>query len=214
MYLPDHFREDRPEVLRAFIGQHPLGALVVVTADGLTANHIPMLWHEREGTPGLLQGHIARANPLWKTVAAETPVLVIFGGANRYLTPSWYPAKQQHGKVVPTWNYAVVHAHGTIRFSEDHEQTLRHVSAMTNIQEASRTEPWQVSDAPREFIDSQLKRIVPFEVAITRLVGKFKSSQHRTEDEREAVVAALEAEGVPAADRAELIRQPVPREPN
>jgi transcriptional regulator len=211
VYVPDQFREERPEVLRAFIAKHPLGALVAVTADGLTANHIPMLWHEREGTPGILRGHLARANPLWKVMPAETQVLVIFGGANRYITPTWYPGKQEHGKVVPTWNYSVVHAHGTIRFVDDRDHGLRHLGEMTDRQEASRPEPWKVSDAPAGFIEPMLSRIVPFEIAVTRLIGKFKASQHRPEDERNAVAAALAADGVSAEDLDELVRAPPPR---
>ncbi|HEV7717241.1 MAG TPA: FMN-binding negative transcriptional regulator [Steroidobacteraceae bacterium] len=212
MYIPNQFREEKPEVLRAFIARHPLGALVAVTADGLTANHFPMLWHEREGTAGVLLGHVARANTLWKALAPDATVLVIFGGANRYISPSWYPAKQEHGKVVPTWNYAVVHAHGTVRFAaEDHDRSLRHLEALTNHQEMSRADPWKVSDAPADYIASMLKNVVPFEIAVTRLEGKFKASQHRPEDERQAVVAALAAEGVPAADCDEVIRAPTPR---
>jgi transcriptional regulator len=208
MYNPDQFREERPEVLRGFIAQHPLGALVAVTAEGLTANHIPMLWHEREGTPGVLHGHLARANPLWKAVAPEASVLVIFGGANRYITPSWYPGKQEHGKVVPTWNYSVVHAHGTIRFLESHDHGLRQVRELTDRQEAPRAEPWKVSDAPADFIETMLSRIVPFEITVTRLIGKFKANQHRPEGERDAVTAALVAEGVSPADLHEVIRAP------
>ena len=211
MYIPDQFREERPEVLRAFIARHPLGALVAVTADGLTANHIPMLWHEREGTPGVLQGHLARANPLWKTLSPEALVLVICGGANRYISPSWYPAKQEHGKVVPTWNYSVVHAHGTIRFIEDPHHGLRHVRELTDHQETSRSEPWGVADAPAEFIDPMLSRIMPFEIAVTSLIGKFKASQHRPESERAAVAAELAAEGISDAEMNEVIRAPAQR---
>jgi transcriptional regulator len=211
MYIPDQFREERLEVLRAFVAHHPLGALVAVTADGLTANHIPMLCHEREGTRGILQGHVARANPLWEGLAPDAPVLVIFGGANRYITPSWCPGKQQHGKVVPTWNYSVVHAHGTIRFVDNAHYGLRHVQELTDRQEASRPDPWKVSGAPADFIERMLSRIVPFEITVTRLIGKFKASQHRPESERHAVAAALAADGVPAADRDEVIRAPAPR---
>ena len=211
MYNPDQFREERSEVLRAFIAQHLLGALVAVTADGLTANHIPMLWEEREGTPGVLKGHVARANPLWRTTAPDSTVLVIFGGADRYITPSWYPAKQEHGKVVPTWNYSVVHAYGTIRFDENRDRGLLHVTELTDRQEASRPEPWKVSDAPADYIEALLGRIVSFEIAVTRLVGKFKASQHRPEGERSAVTAALAAEGASAADLNEVIRSPEPR---
>jgi transcriptional regulator len=169
-----------------------------------------MLWHARGDTPGVLQGHVARANPLWKALAPDAPVLVIFGGANRYITPSWYPGKREHGKVVPTWNYSVVHAHGTIRFIDDCEHSLRHVRELTDRQEASRREPWKVADAPADFIDQMLSRIIPFEIAVTRLIGKFKASQHRHESERLAVAAALAREDVPAVDRDEVIRAPVP----
>lgn len=208
MYNPDQFREERPEVLRSFIAGHPLGALIVVTADGLTANHIPMLWKERSGTAGVLQGHLARANPLWQMAAPDTAVLVIFGGANRYITPSWYPAKQEHGKVVPTWNYSVVHAHGTLRFDERPDRALLNVTELTDRQEASRTDPWKVSDAPADYVEAMLGRIVSFEIALTRLVGKFKASQHRPEAERNAVSAALTAEGLSAGDVNEVVRSP------
>jgi transcriptional regulator len=156
----------------------------------------------------VLRGHVARANAVWKSVAPDTPVLVIFGGANHYITPSWYPAKQEHGKVVPTWNYAVVHAHGNVRFADEKGRSLEYVSELTNLQEASREAPWKVSDAPAPYIDSMLSAIVTFEIAVTRLVGKFKASQHRAEAERQSVVAALEAEGTSAADRVEVIRGP------
>jgi transcriptional regulator len=208
MYIPEHFREERTQVLSAFIARHPLGALIAVTAEGITANHFPMLWREREGTHGVLLGHLARANPLWKLLSPGSPVLAIFGGANHYITPSWYPGKQEHGKVVPTWNYAVVHVHGTIGFPEDHGQGLRHLEQLTDSQEASRAVPWRVSDAPAEYIEPMVRRIVPFEIVVTSWVGKFKASQHRPESERTAVSAALEAQGVAAADREELIRPP------
>ncbi len=211
MYNPDQFREERPEVLREFVARHPLGALVAITSNGLTANHIPMMWHVREGALGMLRGHVARANSLWQGVASDAEVLVIFGGANHYITPSWYPAKQEHGKVVPTWNYSVVHAHGTIRFVDDLDHALRHVSDLTNCQEASRGERWKVTDAPAEYVASALKHIVSFEITVTRLIGKFKASQHRSESERLAVTAALKAENVPAADRDEVIRPPTAR---
>jgi transcriptional regulator len=180
MYLPSQFREDRPQVLRAFIARHPLGTLVAMTNEGLVANHIPMLWRERGDTAGILEGHVAKANPIWKALAPGVPVLAIFMGATHYLTPSWYPAKQVDGKVVPTWNYSVVHAHGAIRFF----------------------------DSPEEYLESMLRRIIPFEISLTRLQGKFKASQHRPADERDAVTAALRQEGVDEASIEELIRPP------
>jgi transcriptional regulator len=207
VYIPEAFREERVEVLRAFIERHPLGTLVCVTADGLTANHIPMILRDG-GTAPVLRGHVARANPVWRNLAPGAPVLVIFGGADHYLTPSWYPAKQEHGKVVPTWNYAVVHVHGTVRFADEKGRSLEFVSELTNSQEAARPDPWKVSDAPEKYIDSMLSGIVTFEIAVTRLVGKFKASQNRAEAERQSVDAALEAEGVCASDRLEIVRDP------
>ena len=138
MYIPEAFREERPEVLRAFIERHPLGAMICTTADGFVANHIPMMLAGSGDSNLVLRGHVARANPVWKSVAPDTPVLVIFGGANHYITPSWYPAKQEHGKVVPTWNYAVVHAHGSVRFADEKARSLEYVSELTNRQEADR----------------------------------------------------------------------------
>jgi transcriptional regulator len=208
MYIPDFFREQRAEVLWAFVAKHPLGALVAVTAEGITANHIPMIWHERAGTPGVLHGHVARANPLWQALVADAAVLAIFSGANRYITPSWYPGKRDHGRVVPTWNFSVVHVHGTIRFRDDPDLNLSHISELTERQEALRPEPWKVSDAPADFINPMLSRIVAFEIAVTQVVGKFKASQHRPESERLAVVAAMVAEDIPVCEREELIRPP------
>jgi transcriptional regulator len=205
MYVPDFFREERFEVLWAFVAKHPLGTLIAITADGITANHIPMIWHARDGTPGVLHGHVARANPLWKLLAPEVPVLAIFSGANRYITPSWYPDRLDHGRVVPTWNYSVVHVHGAIRFFEDPNLALRHVNELAVRQEAVRPEPWKVSDAPTDFINPMLGRIVTFEIAVSRAVGKFKASQQRPKGERLAVMAAMAAENIPAEEREELI---------
>ena len=202
VYIPAAFREERQEVLAAFIRQHPLGALVCTTAEGLTANHIPMLLADQR-----LRGHVARGNTIWKSVEPEAPVLVIFGGANHYMSPSWYPAKKEHGKVVPTWNYSVVHAHGTIRFSDVKSQTRAYVTELTDSQETARQQPWKVTDAPAKYIDMALSRIVTFEITVTRLVGKFKASQHRAGAERQSIRAALDAEGYAAADRDEVIRE-------
>jgi transcriptional regulator len=208
MYIPEAFREERPEVLQAFIERHPLGALICTTADGLTANHIPMMISNGPDGARLLRGHVARANNLWKSLEPDAPVLVIFGGADHYITPSWYPAKKEHGKVVPTWNYSVVHAHGTVRFADVKAQSLEYVTELTTAQEASRAEAWKVADAPAPYIDSMLSGIVTFQITVTRLVGKFKASQHRSAAERQSVLAALASEGVSADDRLEVIREP------
>ncbi len=211
MHLPEHFREADPARLADFILRHPLGTLVAQTAEGLTANHIPMLYQPGRGSHGVLAGHIARANRLWKLAAAQTPVLAIFAGAAHYLTPSWYPAKKIDGKVVPTWNYAVVHAHGTIRFLEGTEAALSMVRQLTEQQEGPRSAPWAVSDAPADYLETMLKSIVAFEVAITHWEGKFKASQHRSAEERAEVRAALAAEGLDPAAVAEIVREPKPR---
>jgi len=208
MYIPEAFREDRPEVLQAFIARHPLGALICTTPDGLTANHIPMMLTIEAGGRSLLRGHVARANDVWKSLAPDSPVLVIFGGADHYITPSWYPAKKEHGKVVPTWNYSVVHVHGTVRFTDVKSQSLGYVAELTNRQEGPQSEAWKVADAPARYIDTMLSAIVTFEIAVARLVGKFKANQHRSADERQAVAAALESEGYPGADIREVIREP------
>ena len=205
MYIPEFFREERPEVLWAFVAKHPLGTLIAVTADGITANHIPMIWHARDGTPGVLHGHVALANPLWKAIGPEGTVLAIFSGANRYITPSWYPDRLDHGRVVPTWNYSVVHVHGTIRFFEDPDLVLLHANELVERQEAARPHPWRVSEAPGDFINPMLGRIVMFEIAISHAIGKFKASQQRPRSERLAVMAAMAAENIPAEEREELI---------
>jgi transcriptional regulator len=208
MYQPRQFREDDPQVLRAFIARHPLGALVASTADGLTASHIPMFWRAQGAPAGVLAGHIAKANTLWQNLAPDAAVLVIFSGANHYITPSWYPAKKIDGRVVPTWNYSVVHAHGSIRFFQDAAVALEKVRALTELQEAARRAPWAVSDAPPDYLQATLRQIVPFEIALTRLQGKFKASQHRPADERAAVTAALRAEGLEEQSITELVRPP------
>ena len=211
MYVPDQFREDRAQVLRAFIARHPLAVLVAVTPEGLDANHIPLLWLERPNSATALGGHVAKANPMWRQLAPDAPVLAIFRGADHYLTPSWYPAKKEHGKVVPTWNYSVVHAHGTIRFFQGREAALRKVRALTEQQESTRAAPWAVTDAPADYIEAALDNIVPFEITVVRLMGKVKASQHRAPEERRAVAAALQAEGLTRAEIDELVRDPEPR---
>jgi transcriptional regulator len=211
MYLPEQFRETRSEVLHEFIRRHPLATLVCTTAEGITANHIPLVLGQGGDSTVLLHGHVARGNSVWKSVAPDSPVLVIFGGANHYLTPTWYPSKQEHGKVVPTWNYSVVHAHGTIRFEDNREQTLQCVTELTDSQEQGRADRWRVTDAPPGYIDASVKAIVGFQIRVNSLVGKFKASQHRPQDERDSVRQALETQGVTSEDRAELIREPKAR---
>jgi transcriptional regulator len=208
MYQPAHFREDRAERLEAFVAAHPLGALVVASANGLVANHIPMLLERDAHGQPVLRGHVARANELWRVIAPGTPALVIFGGAQHYVSPSWYASKRTTGEVVPTWNYAVVHAHGPIRFIEERDWLLTLVGALTDRNERERVAPWRVADAPAPYLERMLRAIVGFEIAVGRLEGKFKASQNRTAEDRAGVAAGLAADGVGAAERDELVRPP------
>ncbi len=185
MYVPDHFREDRPEVLHEAMRR--IGFATLVTHD-LDANHLPMLL---EGN--VLVGHVARANPVWK--AGEGAALAIFLGPHAYVSPNWYPSKAETGKAVPTWNYITVHARGTIRWVQDPDWLRAHVTALSQAHESGRAEPWTVSDAPAGYIDTMLRGIVGFELAIETLEGKYKLSQNRDAADRAGVSEAFEREG-------------------
>lgn len=193
MYEVAAFREERVEVMHALIGVHPLATLVALTAQGLEANHIPLLVEPESGPFGTLRGHVARANPLWRTVCAGSEVLAVFQGPAGYITPSWYPSKVQTGKVVPTWNYAVVHAHGPLRIHEDAGWLRALVTQLTVKQESRRENPWQVTDAPEHYVDAMLQAIVGIEIPIARLQGKWKMSQNRLPQDRDGVIAGLSA---------------------
>ncbi len=211
MYVPGHFREDRVEVLHAFIERHPLGTLIGTVDGRPEANHIPMLLDRSRGSLGTLTGHVARANPLWRTSDDGTEVLVIFNGADAYVSPSSYPSKRTNGRVVPTWNYAVVHARGRIRFFDDRDRLHALLSALTEHHEAGRPEPWSVTDAPPAYVDAMLKAIVGFDVEIAELTGKFKASQNRADADRAGVRAELRAKRG-NADADELVRDGIRKE--
>ena len=175
MYVPSHFEETRIEVLHDLVRQHPLGSLVTLGTQGLNANHIPF---EIDGAPapyGTLRGHVARANPVWRDFSRDTEALVIFHGPQVYVSPSWYETKRQTGEVVPTYNYAVVHAYGRLQIVEDRAWLRGLVTRLTERFESGRPAPWQVSDAPQDFIDKQLGAIVGIEIAISKLFGKWKA---------------------------------------
>ena len=194
MYLPPAFEERDPEVLRDFIRKYPLGTLVTATANGLEANHIPLLIDTTAGDGAMLRGHIARANSLWRDLAPHAQALVIFRGPDSFISPSWYPSKREHAKVVPTWNYAVVHAHGELRFIDDSVWVRAHVEALTHEHEAHRTIPWAVTDAPTEFVDKMVAAVVGLEISITRWYGKWKVSQNRSIADRVGVIEGLEGQ--------------------
>src|SRR5687768_14689415 len=181
MYIPASYAEHDPQVLYDFIEAHPLAALVTASPNaGLFATHLPLVLDRAAGPSGVLEGHLARANPHHRHVTAgATEALVIFSGPDAYVTPSWYPAKQEHGRVVPTWNYVAVHVYGELRLTDDPAFLRRHLEALTARHEAGRTTPWQVSDAPAEYVARQLGAIVGFELTIARLEGKWKMSQNR-----------------------------------
>lgn len=192
MYIPHHFEETRREVLHELIRTYPLATLVAQSSTGLTANHIPLQLSQATEPFGILQGHIARANPLYTESSSESEVLAIFQGPDAYITPSWYATKQEHGKVVPTWNYAVVHAHCTLRFVEDPAWILAHLKTFTEQNEQSFAEPWAVSDAPEEYVHKLVHAIVGIELTITRIVGKWKVSQNQPPQNQAGVVNGLQ----------------------
>jgi transcriptional regulator len=198
VYLPKHFEETRVEVLHGLIRAYPLGALVSVNAGGLDATHIPFE----------VDADVARANPVWRETAPGAPALVIFQGPDTYVSPSWYPTKSETGKVVPTWNYAVVHAHGAPRFIDDRGWLRAFVERLTERHEAERPAPWKVTDAPADFIDKQVGAIIGLEIPIARLIGKWKVSQNRSPQDRAGVADGLLREVRPSsAAMADLVRR-------
>ena len=193
MYLPAHFTETRTDVLHALMRTHPLTTLVTLCDSGLVANHVPVQTLDDPTPLGSIRGHIARANPLWREYRSDTQALAIFQGPQVYISPSFYPSKAKTGEVVPTWDYAVVHAGGTLRFIEDAEWLRRFVSGLTNTHEMPRSEPWKIDDAPAAYIDKMLTLIVGFEFSISSLAGKWKVSQNRPQGDRRGVIQNLEA---------------------
>ncbi len=193
MYLPKAHEETSKDVLNGLIKNHPLGCIVTLGKEGLIVNHIPFLLDPTSGEHGTLRGHVARANPMWQDLSTSTESVVIFQGPDSYVSPNWYPGKHQTGKAVPTWNYAVVHAHGFLKVIDDAAWLLKLVTELTDVHEASQSLPWQVSDAPRDYIDRMLEMIVGIEIPVTKIVGKWKMSQNRTREDRLGVVAGLDA---------------------
>jgi transcriptional regulator len=207
VYLPEHFREQRPELIEALIKAAPLAMLVTLEDGRPVVNHIPMALHGSE-EPKVLRGHVARANPVPSKVLSGTEVLVVFTGPDHYVTPSWYPSKQVDGRVVPTWNYAVVHVRGRIRWMTDQETTHAIVSRLTDQHERSQEHPWAVSDAPPDYIDKMLRAIVGFEITVDSALGKFKGSQNRTEADRHGVARGLGRAGIPEETVVQLVKDP------
>ncbi len=193
MYIAKHHQFQDREAIFTLLESHPLGAWVCHASDGLLANHVPFFLDRTRGAHGTLMGHVARANPVWRQLSADTPSLVMFQGAQSYITPTWYPGKTAHGKVVPTWNYAVVHAHGTARVIEDRAWMLDMLHRLTHSQESRQSAPWRVEDAPADFIDKLMHGIVGIEMPIDRLEGKLKASQDEDLPDRHGTVRGLQA---------------------
>lgn len=217
MYQPSLFREERIDVMHDLMRSFPFASIVTLGSGGIEANHLPFVLKpsdvlKSDGvlngngvTPGALHGHVARENPLWQIDSAG--VLVIFQGPHHYITPSWYSAKQEHGKVVPTWNYAVVHAYGSLQAHDDPAWLRTHLNDLVAQQEDARDAPWAVDDAPDDFIAAMLKGIVGVEIVIDRLEGKWKVSQNRGETDRAGVINGLKSEGTPnSVEAADLVR--------
>ena len=195
MYMPQHFAETRPEVIHRIIREHPLGTLVTQGADGLDADHIPFEFEPAEGTHGVLLAHVARANPLWQRCPTGSQVMVVFRGAQAYISPNWYPSKHEAHRQVPTWNYEVVHAHGKLTVHDDERFVRGIVARLTRRHEAAEPRPWKIGDSSPEFIDSMLRNIVGIDIAVTSLACKVKLSQNKEARDRQGAAEQLEVRG-------------------
>lgn len=195
MYIPPQFAETRIEELHRIVREHALGVLITNSSAGLDANHLPfMLEVDHEGH-GVLIAHVARGNPLWRELQDSQEALVVFRGVQGYITPSWYPGKHETHRRVPTWNYEVVHAHGTLHVRDDEKFVRGVVARLTRQHEAGQAQPWKMGDAPADFLTEELKHIVGIEMRIERLIGKRKLNQHHEQRDREGAIQGLEASG-------------------
>jgi len=201
MYNPSLFKQDDPQVLHEWMTHYPLATVVTLSSHGLNASHIPLLHDTAAGGFGVLRGHMAKANPQWSDLTPGVRALAIFTGPQHYVTPSWYPSNTEHGKVVPTWNYVVVHAQGPMRVIQDPAWLKRNVAELTAAHEAGFPNPWTVSGVPDGYIDGLLNAIVGIEITIETLEGKCKASQNRPEADRLGVIIGLHDLRTPEADR-------------
>ena len=197
VYLPPHFAETDTTALYHLIAAAPLGTLITAGADGLAANHIPFVLDPRAGEHGRLLGHVARNNAVWHDYDPAIEALVVFQAADAYVSPNWYETKRETHRVVPTWNYAVVHAYGTLLIHDDVKWIRGQAGMLTKRQEAAQPVPWKMADAPPEYTAEMLAQIVGIEIPITRLIGKVKASQNRVDADRLGAIAGLQQSPVP-----------------
>lgn len=191
MYIPKHFEEPRVEVMHELIRERPLATVVTMSSHGLNANHIPLHLSKEPAPLGTLRGHVARSNPIWTDLQTDIEAVVIFHGPDAYISPSWYATKKESGRVVPTWNYAVVHAYGTLQVVDDASWVRSQLEALTAHNEQGFTDPWAVSDAPHDFTDKLIEAVVGIELVISRLSGKWKVSQNQPPHNQAGVIEGL-----------------------
>ncbi|RKF20094.1 FMN-binding negative transcriptional regulator [Alginatibacterium sediminis] len=205
------FREQRSDVMHDMIANNSFGSVITMQTGSIVADHLPLNIHPEIGSHGTLRGHIARSNPMTKLLDNDQEILIIFQGPQHYVSPSWYPSKALHEKVVPTWNYIMVHARGKVKFHDDADWIYNHLVELTARNEVGRDKPWKVSDAPPQFIRSQLKALTGIEIEITSLQGTWKTSQNKSLDDNIGVCQGLMSEG---SDMATLMATQVVRSRN
>jgi transcriptional regulator len=208
MYLPQHFAETRTEELHRILRENPLGMLVTHSGTGLDADHIPFELDAARGALGTLLAHVARANPLWTGFPDGTDVMVVFRGAQGYISPNWYPSKHETHRQVPTWNYEVVHAHGRLRIVDDEKFLRGLVGRLTRHHEAGEPKPWKMGDAPRDYMEQMMRAIVGIEVEVLRFEGKRKLGQNREARDFQGAVTTLQDRGNQALSTAMASTRP------
>ncbi|NWB99171.1 FMN-binding negative transcriptional regulator [Pseudomonas gingeri] len=195
MYIPEHFAERRPEQLHRIIRDHPLGILVTLGETGMDTDHIPFDFDPHQGAHGLLTAHVARANPVWQRNPDGTPVMVIFRGADAYVSPNGYASKHETHRQVPTWNYEVVQVHGVMRVMQEEKLLRRTLALLTRHHESSESRPWRMGDAPREYLDEMVSKIVGIEIELQRLECKRKLNQNKETRDRLSAISHLRERG-------------------
>jgi transcriptional regulator len=191
MYIPKFHEQSDLGTLHALMRSHPLATWATLGEDELIINHLPFQLDDSQGRYGLLRCHVARANSVWQLFSKTVPSIVVFHGPETYVSPSWYPSRQAHGRVLPTWNYTVVHAHGIPAIIEEPARLIEHLTQLTAGQERMQAVPWHLTEAPAGFIEQMARNIVGIEIPISRLFGKWKVSQNRMASDRDGVAAGL-----------------------